>query len=102
MYNFWIEWYGIYLDRLHVWSKANSYHKQVQRAPSSHFDTPVLPWSLLDVLYSSQQLAALEPRDHVYAFLGYHSALHTLTRDLIVTPDYTVDVSQVYSDFAIH
>jgi hypothetical protein len=34
--------------------------------------------------------------------LGYHSALHTLTRDLIVTPDYTVDVAQVYSDSAIH
>jgi hypothetical protein len=32
--------------------------------------------------------------------LGHHSASHTLTGDLIVTPDYTVDVAQVYSDFA--
>jgi hypothetical protein len=33
--------------------------------------------------------------------LGHHSASHTLTGDLIVTPDYTVDVAQVYSDFTI-
>jgi Heterokaryon incompatibility protein (HET) len=94
-YNFRIEWHAIHLDRLHVWSKANSHQKQVQ-------DTSVLSWSFLDVLHNSRQLAASEPRDHVYAFLGHHAASHTLTGDLIVTPDYTVDVAQVYSDFAIH
>jgi hypothetical protein len=47
-------------------------------------------------------LAATDSKDHVYAFLGHHSASNTLTGDLIVTPDYTLGVTQVYSDFAIH
>jgi hypothetical protein len=100
-YNFRIEWHGIHLDRLQVLPKANSDQKQVQEAPSSHSDTPVLPWTLLDVLHSSWQLAASEPRDHVYAFLGHHSASHTLTGDLIATPDYMANLARVYSDFAI-
>jgi Heterokaryon incompatibility protein (HET) len=101
-YNFRIEWHGIHLDRLNIWSKPESHQDQAHGPSRSDVDTPVLPWSLLDVLHNSRQLAASESRDHVYAFLGHHSASHGLTGNLIVTPDYTVDVSQVYSEFATH
>lgn len=101
-YNFHIEWHGIHLDRLNIWFQGNSHQKQSQKSLSDYIDIPLLPWSLLDVLHGSRQLGATDPRDHVFAFLGHRSASNTLSGDLIVTPDYTVDVTKVYSDFAIN
>jgi hypothetical protein len=75
---------------------------QVGEAQGNYLNPPHSRWDLLDVLHESPELRNADDRDKIYAFLGHNSASHTLTGELIVTPDYTVDVVQVYIDFAIH
>jgi hypothetical protein len=99
-YNFRIEWSGIHMDKRNVWAKLNNYMEYGEGAQSGCIETPVIPWTLLDVLHSSRCLSATDPKDHIYAFLGHHSASHSVTGKLIVSPDYTTNVEQVYSDLA--
>ena len=99
--NFRILWHTIHLDRVEIWSGAYQNQKQVEEAQGNHLNPPHSRWDLLDVLHESPELRNADDRDKIYAFLGHNSASHTLTGELIVTPDYTVDVVQVYIDFAI-
>jgi hypothetical protein len=93
-YNFHIEWHAIHLDRPRIWSHPSSPQE------NSHSDPPGYDWSFLEVLEYSRQLKASNPRDHIYAFLGHHSAIRASTKELIVSPDYGANVTEVYYDFA--
>lgn len=99
-YQFHIEWHAIHMDKEHLWPSAISHEKQ-ESAVNDSSSAPGYPWTLLDILSASRQLEASEPKDHIYAFLGHSSASHSLTGELIVNPDYTIDTMQMYCDFAV-
>jgi hypothetical protein len=96
-YQFHIEWHAIHMDRLQVWSNANSHQEQEESTVNGNRNLPGYPWSLLDVLSASRQLEASELKDHIYAFLGHPSASQALTGGLIVNPDYTIGTMQHFS-----
>lgn len=99
-YSFHLEWHAIHLDRKSIWHPQDKAGDN-QQAPTGHSDTAVMPWSFLDILHSSRQLKATDPRDHVFAFLGHHLAASSdKSGKLIVTPDYTVDAERVCLEFA--
>jgi hypothetical protein len=78
------------MDRLQVWSNANSHQEQQESTVNDKCNPSGYPWSLLDALNASRQLEASEPKDHICAFLGHPSAFQALTGELIVNPDYTI------------
>jgi hypothetical protein len=78
------------MDRLQVWSNANSHQEQEESTVNDKCNPSGYLWSLLDALNASRQLEASEPKDHICAFLGHPSAFQALTGELIVNPDYTI------------
>lgn len=55
----------------------------------------------LDLLNHCRWLGCTDPRDRVYAYLGHPLAHAYSDRKLIVEPDYTKSVKEVYLDLAI-
>jgi hypothetical protein len=90
-YKYHLEWHAIHIDREAIWSKA---------ATTLQRDDGLYAWSLLDILHNSRQLEATEPKDYIYAFLGHPLVRHASTDELIVSPDYTLELNQVFIDFA--
>jgi len=67
------------------WKKASTYPDQV----------------FLDLLNHSRGLECSDPRDRVYAYLGHPLARDYPGRELIVVPDYTKSVREVYLDLGV-
>jgi hypothetical protein len=55
--------------------------------------------SLLDLLVEGRKFEATDPRDKIYAFLGIHSDTHGKAP---LPVDYSLPVSKVYQQAAIH
>jgi len=59
-------------------------------------------WSLWKIIHNARYLQTTNPRDHFYAFfLGHSSATHSVSKELLPIPDYTVKALYVYFDFAL-
>ncbi|KAJ4347159.1 uncharacterized protein N0V89_011097 [Didymosphaeria variabile] len=58
-------------------------------------------FNFLRVLAVSHRLLATDPRDYVYGFLNYPSARSPPHNNILVTPDYSKTVEEVYFDVMI-
>jgi hypothetical protein len=89
----------IYQDVQCRFKTENSWKKRLPLCALVELMVKERPMAFLDALDAGRVKEASDPRDHVYAFLGIPLA-QTEDGHLMIEPDYTKDVDNVYIDTA--